>query len=276
MRLKPINLDELAVPDGWETEAADARAAVEGATDATRAAVINNHQEVWKKLKTGLGKLTKDKCWYSEAKQVGTDRDVDHYRPKNAVKGTAHPGYWWLAFKKENYRYSCIFCNRRRRDEATGETGGKHDQFPLWDETARANMPADDLNLEQPLLLDPCRAGDPQLLAFAENGEALPRYSEVARPRAYDRAHKSIELYHLNHSDFVTARQELGRRIEELIARADRFWKRLDNGNSDNDEAYSNAINDILDHLDQDAEFSAFAKMIVDKHRDKECLAGVA
>ena len=276
MRLKPIDLDNLEVPEGWEEEAVVASAAVEGADETSRAKVINNHQEVWKKLKAGLGKLTNDKCWYSEAKQVGTDRDVDHYRPKNAVKGTDHPGYWWLAFEKTNYRYSCIFCNRRRKDEESGEIGGKHDYFPLWDENARAYTPIDDLDLEQPLFLDPCRAGDPQLLTFAENGEALPRHSETLRQRAYERARKSIEIYHLNHSDFVAARLGLKRRLEKLIKRAEHSWKRLDEGNADMDKAYSNIISDILDCIDPDAEFSAFAKMIVDKYRCKDYLAGVA
>lgn len=276
MRLKPIDLDGLEVPDGWEAEAAAAKAAVESADEETRTGVIKTHQEIWKKLKPGLAKLSKDKCWYSEAKQVGTDRDVDHYRPKNAVKGTDHPGYWWLAFDKTNYRYSCIFCNRRRTDEETGEKGGKHDFFPLSNESVRAYAPEHDLDLEQPLLLDPCKAGDPQLLAFAENGEALPRYSEEFRPRAYERARRSIEIYHLNHSDFVAARLELKGHLEELIKRAERFWKRLDEGNADMDAAYSNAMRDILNHIDSNAEYSAFAKMIVDNHRDKEYLAGVA
>jgi hypothetical protein len=276
MRLKPIDLDKLEVPEGWEADAAKARAAVEAADEASRAKVINANREVWRKLKAPLGKLTKDKCWYSEARQVGTDRDVDHYRPKNAVSGTDHPGYYWLAFDKTNYRYSCIFCNRRREDEETGEIGGKYDYFPLWNEERRALTPNDDLDLEQPLLLDPCKAGDPQLLAFADNGEAMPRYSEEKYPRLHERARKTIETYHLNHSDFVGARIELMRRLEGLVKRAERFWKRLDEGNTDNEAAYSNVIDDILDCIDPDAEFSAFAKMIVDRYRDKEYLAGVA
>jgi len=275
MRLKPIDLNKLEIPAGWEEDAARARAAVEASDEGTRAQVINAHQEVWKKLKTSLGNLTNDKCWYSEAKQVGTDRDVDHYRPKNAVKGSDHPGYYWLAFDKTNYRYSCIFCNRRRKDEDSGGTGGKHDNFPLWDESRRAYTPDHDLELEQPLLLDPCKAGDPQLLAFADNGEALPRHSEKTYPRLYKRARVTIETYHLNHSDFKNARLELMRRLEVQVKRAERFWKRLDEGNADIEQAYSNAIKDILDHIDDDAEFSAFAKMIVDKYRGKDYLAGL-
>ncbi len=113
-------------------------------------------------------------------------------------------------------------------------------------------------------------------VAFAENGEALPRHSEKVRLRAYERARNSIEIYHLNHSDFVDARLQLKRHLEELIKRAKHFWKRLDEGNADMDEAYSNAIKDIFDHIDPNSEFSAFSKMIVDKYRDKEYLAGVA
>jgi len=126
------------------------------------------------------------------------------------------------------------------------------------------------------MLLDPCKAGDPQLLTFAENGEVFPRWGEIAKQRAYSRAKVSIETYHLNHSDFVNARAALGRKLQRLIDDADRYFKRLDTATPDMEHAYSEVIHQILDCIQPDAEFSAFARTIVQNARDKECLAGVA
>lgn len=276
MRLEPIPVDNIKLSDDWISRAEEAKAAVATAADEDKPSVINKYRDLWRDMVKNLASLTKDKCWYSEAKQVGTDRDVDHFRPKGKIHGTDHQGYWWLAFEITNFRYSCIFCNRRRTDENSGSTGGKHDRFPLIDESARATTPLDDTSQEQPMLLDPCKAGDPQLITFAENGEVFPRWSETARPRAYSRAKVSIETYHLNHSDFVNARAALGRELQRLIDDADRYFKRLDSATPDMEHAYSNVIRQILDCIHPDAEFSAFARTIVQNAKDRECLAGVA
>jgi uncharacterized protein (TIGR02646 family) len=276
MRLEPISVDNIALLDNWKKRAEAARAAVAAATDKEKPAVINKYRDLWRDMVKSLGALTQDKCWYSEARQVGTDRDIDHFRPKGKIYGTDHQGYWWLAFDITNFRYSCIFCNRRRTDEDTRCTGGKHDRFPLMDESARAKTPYDDMTQEQPALLDPCKAGDPQLLTFAENGEIFPRWAESSRPRAYSRAKVSIETYHLNHTDFVNARVALGRKLQKLIDEADRYFKRLDSATPDMEHAYSEVIRKILECIHPDAEFSAFARTVVQNARDRECLAGIA
>ncbi len=153
MRLDPIPLENIKVPDEWKARAEAARAAIALAADEDKLSVINRHRDLWRDMAKDLGAVTKDKCWYSEARQVGTDRDVDHFRPKGKIHGTDHKGYWWLAFEIANLRYSCIFCNRRRTDDDSGCTGGKHDRFPLIDEGALANSPLDDITQEQPKLL---------------------------------------------------------------------------------------------------------------------------
>ena len=120
-----------------------------------------------------------DKCWYTEAPQVGTDSDVDHFRPKNAVKGVRKPGTKNSTSATggspsipANYRYSCIFANRPRRDLETGHVGGKVDEFPIWEEKQRAWGPGDNCDDEQPLLIDPCKSSEVAYITFAENGEA--------------------------------------------------------------------------------------------------------
>lgn len=40
--------------------------------------------------------------------------DVEHFRPKGALRGdTAHGGYWWLAYEFSNYLLSCTICNQK-------------------------------------------------------------------------------------------------------------------------------------------------------------------
>lgn len=275
MRRKAINILELIVPTEWPDKARAAAEAIAKCPAETRNDAISKKSGIWSELKGALGDLTNDKCWYSEARQVGADRDVDHFRPKGAVEGANHPGYWWLAFEKANYRYSCIFCNRPRTDDETGSKGGKHDRFPLIDPAVRAQGPGDDLLLEQPVLLDPCCAGDPQLLTFAENGEALPRWAEVSHPRKFGRAAVSIGIYHLNHTDFVRARANLGQRLKRLITNADRYYKNLESATPIEAHAFSEAVDEILVHTTDAAEFSAYARTIVENHRHLEWVNGL-
>ena len=86
----------------------------------------NSRQTVWRELAPHLKKLRNSKCWYSESQNPGSNKDVDHFRPKNAVaEDHDHEGYWWLAFSWINYRYSCQWCNQRRVDAVNGTDGGK-------------------------------------------------------------------------------------------------------------------------------------------------------
>ncbi len=225
MRYVPYEPDKLNLRAGWKKDAEAAEQEVRNAAPGGKSKAIKSHSNLWKDVKPELKKVFHGKCWYTESPQAGTDVDVDHYRPKGRVAKTKkdgtdepHPGYWWLAFKLDNYRYSCIYANRRRCDVEIGVTGGKADNFPLWNEDNRAWCSGDDCFDEQPLLLDPCKRTDVALLTFKDDGEAMPRFAEQDRKRAYDRAEASIQYYNLNHSDFKKARlairDELTRRIE--------------------------------------------------------------
>jgi hypothetical protein len=215
LRLVDYNPDKLELPEGWIDKAQKLEIELLQEPDAQkRADLIKDNSDVWRDVKHELSKLFNSKCWYTESPQAGTDVDVDHFRPKKRVaelrsKEKTHPGYWWLVFKLENYRYSCIVANRRRRDVETDKTGGKADYFPLWDEDKRAWTPDCDCDEEQPLLLDPCKASDVVLISFKDDGEAMPRHSEEKRPKAFIRAKESIKFYNINHSDFKKARIEL-------------------------------------------------------------------
>jgi hypothetical protein len=278
---------KLKYPPDWEDKAKKAKEAVEAADAGKRSDVINNHQPVWASLKHELSKVFHGKCWYTEAPQdmAGTDSDVDHFRPKNAVRGVKrtkadgteeeHPGYWWLAFEASNYRFSCIIANRPRRDLETGLVGGKVDEFPIWDEKLRCWKKTDCIDDEQPSLIDPCKSTEVALLMFAENGEITTRYSKDDKKRLFEKADNSIKLYHLNHTNFVKARLEIRDELEKHIKDARRYYKKLDKGDATNDHAYERAIEQIRKTISIKSPFSGFAYAFIQKFKHEECLEAV-
>ena len=244
-----------------------------------RSKIIETNRGLWAEVKAELAKLSNDKCWYTESKQQGTDTDVDHFRPKKRVaeakdKDNLHPGYWWLAFDLANYRFSCIYANRRRRDVESGDVGGKADHFPLINEDDRAWTPQCDCDEEQPLLLDPCKATDVALLTFKDDGEAMPRFNKKSRPRAFKRADISIELYNINNSTFVRARVDLREKINALLKDAERFFKKLESGDAAHEHAYERAIEQLLELTDERAAYSGFCKAYIENYRHQDWLCG--
>lgn len=294
MRHVPYDPKKIKYPDGWDKKAADALRAVKDAPADEKADEVNKHRDVWASLKSELAKVMNGKCWYTEAPQAGTDTDVDHFRPKNAVKdvvnpvdNSPHPGYWWKAFDPANYRYSCIVANRPRRDEK-GVLGGKVAAFPLWDESKRVWDCSfsqdittqiwsyqDECDQEQPLLLDPCISADVALIMFAEDGEAKPRHRQADKPRLHERAKQSIEIYHINHPDFIKARIKLREEVEKHVEAAQRFYKKLDQDDADNEYAYSCAIEELRAARDMMAPYSRFVIDILEPYRADESLSAV-
>jgi hypothetical protein len=281
MRYVPYDPAKICTPD-WKAKADAALKCVETAPPDKRADEINKYRDLWACLKPELAKVMHGKCWYTEAPQTGTDTDVDHFRPKNAVKDVRrpdtnelHPGYWWRAFDSTNYRYSCIVANRRRRDIETGNVGGKADEFPIWREERRAWCPTDSCDDEQPLLIDPCNAAEVAYITFAENGEATPRYSETDKRRLFRMAEESIKLYHLNHSEFVRERTRIRDQVQRHIEDARRYYRQLDSENANVDHAYKRAIEDLRAACSKSAPFSSFAVAMLQRHRFDESLAPV-
>lgn len=282
MRHVPYDPAKVEYPSGWLEEAKDARDALEQASEKEKTIVIDQYKYLWGKLKPKLAPIMNGKCWYTESPQAGTDTDVDHFRPKNSVKGTRkpgtdekHSGYWWYAFDPANYRYSCIVANRKRRDVETDIVGGKGDEFPLWDEKKRAWCQTDDCDLEQPLLIDPCNPADVALIIFGEDGEAKPRHKESEKPRLFAKADCSIKLYNINHSDFIRARIDLRDNIMDLVEDARRYYKRLDSGDADADYAYMRAIAELRKARKESSPYSGFVVEILNPFITEECLAGV-
>lgn len=253
------------LPHGWDRQAQEAADAVAEADAHSRAAEVNRHDNVWKALKDTLKSASHGKCWYCESIDIRSDNAVDHFRPKGAVAECPdHGGYWWLAFNWENYRFCCTYCNCRRVDQATGHGGGKADHFPLKDEERRATTPADNLDDEEPMLLDPSASADPGLLWFDESGAAVP--SPICNdPESYPhkRVESSIRLYHLNHPGVVDQRKALCSLLRRRVEEADRYFKRYTEGDATARTAFADAIRDLKGRLAASVHYSATARAML-------------
>lgn len=275
MRVVDFDPTKVTPPDGWFAKAQELSQRLMNEADPTKRSKIIDDNEIWKDVKAELKKISHGKCWYTDSPQQGTDVDVDHFRPKKRVAELAaqNSGYWWLAYALSNYRYSCIVANRRRRDVETGNTGGKADSFPIFDENFRASSPDLPYENERPLLIDPCRADDVALITFKEDGEVMPRWGEQD-PYKNKKAAKSIELYSLNHSDFVRARIALRDQIEDARQNAQRFFNRLEDGDADHERAYASAIQTLRRLQSPAAPHSGFCAALLRKYRDEPYLEG--
>ncbi len=276
--IDPGEITELLerLPEGWDKWREEARQAL----DDVRAAggefdAVNAHGEVWRKLKGELEKASGGKCWYCESGQHRSDNAVDHFRPKNKNRSGEHEGYWWLAFDWQNYRYSCTYCNSRRKDELKGASGGKHDNFPLFNPEDRATPDHPDCSREQPLLLDPTIPEDPGLLWYEPDGRAVPRYSKSKSERRYLRAEKSIELYHLNYRKTEEDRKKLYNKIRRLISEGDKLFPQADSDTVASSALSNVVIAPLLEFIKPTSDFSAAARAFLVGFKDRPWVEGV-
>ncbi len=96
------------------------------------------HDDAARSVKEALVAMQNNKCCYCEDIVKTLHNDVEHFRPFSR--------YWWLAWTWENLFFACSACDR---------AGGKHDQFPVADESKALAYPMTPPGLEEPLLLDP-------------------------------------------------------------------------------------------------------------------------
>jgi hypothetical protein len=148
------------------------------------------------------------KCWYTEAELVGADLTIDHYRPKC--------DYWWLAFDVSNYRIACPFANSPKHNGKHGCAGGKGDNFPLIPPSVRG-IDEKSTKLEVPVILDPCKKENCDLLAFQADGRPILNPIYAADPIARRRVEESKVLLNLDHSDFNSKREQLYHDIAEDV-----------------------------------------------------------
>lgn len=112
----------------------------------------------WRLFSWHLFDLFDHKCAYCESRtRHVAPGDVEHFRPKG--KGDDHPGYWWLAYDPQNFLPACKECNSSRKRSA----------FPISG-AARATC-REELDAEDPLLLDPYRDDPRPHLRFFDTGD---------------------------------------------------------------------------------------------------------
>lgn len=247
--MRYIDLDELMIPDGWLARATAAAGAVAAGDDP------DDHRQVWVDLKDALAALFPDKkCWYCESPVDRADNAVDHFRPKGRVRDAAHPhsGYRWLAFDYLNFRYSCTFCNSRRKDVVNDTAGGKADRFPLLDEAHRLYEPGP-LGQEAPSLLDPCSWGDWELLGCKqENGSPCAASEE---PQKKARVEESIEIYHLDLAATCTRRHRAAVTLLADVNQAKRMYLKAQT-QAEMGEEFLVALKRVRKAIQKKAEFS--------------------
>jgi|SRR5208337_1455106 len=162
--------------------------------------ISQNGSTKWSPVKTRMTARLGNKCWYTEAELVGADLAIDHYRPKC--------DYWWLAFNVRNFRVACPFANSPKHNAEHGCAGGKGDEFPLLPPGIRGTD-EESIKLEKPVILDPCKKEDCDLLAFQADGRPIlhPLYADD--PIAKERVETSKILLNIDHPDFNSKREQL-------------------------------------------------------------------
>lgn len=198
-------------------DAARAQAKLEALPENERAAFIKKKSRIWRAFSRYLSKMSYGKCWYSESPDPQSIFDVDHYRPKlSARRADDHvdPGYEWLAFSWDNYRFAAQRSNRRVENEETGHGEGKGDWFPLLDGSPKACWENRCENEERPVLLDPTIPSDVRLINVLDDGRMGP--SQTCLGTAIHRVEQSIELYGLNLPRLKEARLRLIREVNDL------------------------------------------------------------
>ena len=222
--MRHININDLILPANWVDKANKLNVDLGNATTQEERANIIENNPIWQDLFIPLSNLSRGKCWYSEALEVMSDRDVDHFRPKNEAKNindihrADEDGYWWLAYDYENYRFSSQYSNQRRKHkfDKKKETGGKGVYFPLFAGSPVAKTKPTCFD-EHIMLLDPCDEDDPPLLTFNSKGEAIPNASAVLDPNEGIRVKISIKLYNLDQATLVELRERVWDSCQRLI-----------------------------------------------------------
>lgn len=227
------------------------------ATHEERSAYIKKNGS-WGQLKKWLSTISRDKCWYCEAKSTRAPFDVDHFRPKlgitvDGITLLNHNGYYWLAYEWWNFRLSCQRCNRPEKN-AQSALHGKANEFPLQNEAHRCLLPVDALNAESPRLLDPCVEADCRLLAHGIDGEVKPVAPEGSWE--YQRADYTIKLLGLNEWNTPEDKRNRWQTLATLLTIV---------GNTPSPAV----IAEIDKHLSHDHEYTSFFRSAIGTHRDK-------
>lgn len=213
---------------------------------------IDDHSGHWSKLKPWLFALSFGKCWFTEGRDICSHKDVEHFRPKKEAKGIegeVRDGYWWLAFDYGNFRAAGNVPNRKK--------GG---WFPLHKDSVCSRFENQCEETEMPYLLDPTDPEDVNLVAFNEEGNAIPAPGISNWER--ERVEESINRYKLNAHDILPAeRRKVWREITNAVKLYKKFKSRIGSGaNVGAEHRLREQVRKIRNRLREDAELSSVAK----------------
>lgn len=247
--MRHIDNTFLNIPDGWEERAAEALRQL-----TAEEKTADELSSIWGELKVCLAEASNRRCWYCESRILRSDNAVDHYRPKGTVKTgilsddglrveklditPVHTGYKWKVFALDNFRYSCDHCNEYRKSlEGTG--GGKWNYFPLIQEERRAYT-VDNLRFENPVLLDPCRVLDWELLSYDSSGKPFSRFQRGSEEDIKVRF--SIRLLHLDQKGLNEGRRACWSLVSLILKDAKHWFLEKLNNNPEADYNFQNEL----------------------------------
>lgn len=250
----PITM-ELLDKGAWIEKAKALTAKLKVAPDkAARVRIIDDNAHVWGEIKDWLETFSYGKCWFSEARGRCFHWQVEHFRPKKEAKDPDRDGYWWRAFDYFNYRLCGSVTNTK-----------KGCYFPIKPGTLPAAGPEDNCDDEFPLLIDPTRKQDVDLIMFTNGGRAIP-----AAPKGswdWERADKSIKRYKLNdHIPLRRGREEVWNRCKQKVDRLEELYyermvaEKAGRYSPSRETEIENLRREIEDMTLPRAEFSAIAR----------------
>jgi hypothetical protein len=215
--------------------------------------LIDKHSDHWGKLKPWLLALSGGKCWFSEVRELFSHYDVEHFRPKKEAKGLHgcdRGGYWWLAFDYMNFRICGNVGNRKK--------GG---WFPLQYGSGCSTYARRCEGDEVPHFLDPINAHDVTLLAFDEEGKAVPAPGISCWD--YVRVRRTVERLKLTeHQVLAEERRKIWQRVTKHISDYKRALSEARYSAAARERA-KNLAREIFNLTKPDAELSAVAKWCI-------------
>lgn len=128
-------------------------------------------------------------CAYCQGDISRDGGDIDHFRPKNGSAEAGHSGYWWLAYRFDNYVLACRRCNEYV----------KRERFPVRGPLRACEDHSDPEAHEHRLLADPTR--DPVETSFwvdmSDKLCPVSAPSSVTDATIRERTDETVKFFHL-------------------------------------------------------------------------------
>ena len=175
-------------------------------------------------VRRALMRMFRWKCAYCEGSVQKGTLEVEHYRPKAAVAGCFHGGYWWLAWTWSNLLPTCPGCNKGLKQHVVAPDmtveeveamqsmppralHGKATQFPV--SGTRLVAKVDDHLAEGPLIIDPTRTDPRPHLDWRHDGPYAVVGPADAGGTPSPQGLETIRCLALNRVDLVQSRTQV-------------------------------------------------------------------